>query len=172
MKKNMLAVLILLVLVVNLTLTAYMIFTVLPNAKRTDELITKIMQIIDLELESPLPVDINVEYSIKDVEKFPLDELTTNLQAGEDGQSHYALIKGGSLTINTKDADYKELGPKVKDMQRDIESFFVLETSKYSKEQLLTSEYYEQVKSKILTDIQTLFNSKMIVDITFSYVFQ
>ena len=57
-------------------------------------------------------------------------------------------------------------------MQRDIESFFVLETSKYSKEQLLTSEYYEQVKSKILTDIQTLFNSKMIVDITFSYVFQ
>ena len=67
MKKNMLAVLILLVLVVNLTLTAYMIFTVLPNAKRTDELITKIMQIIDLELESPLPVDINVEYSIKDV---------------------------------------------------------------------------------------------------------
>ena len=55
MKKNMLAVLILILTIVNITLTAVLMFTVLPNAKQTDNLITRLMQIIDLELESPLP---------------------------------------------------------------------------------------------------------------------
>ena len=51
MKKNMLAVLILILIIVNITLTAVMMFTVVPNAKQTDNLITRLMQIIDLELE-------------------------------------------------------------------------------------------------------------------------
>ncbi len=171
MKKNMLAVLILLVLVVNLTLTAYMIFTVVPNAKRTDELITKIMQIIDLELESPLPAELNTSYSIIDVTKVKLDEMTTNLQVGDDGKTHYAVITG-SLTVNTKDEDYKDLGPKVEEMTSDIRSYFITETSKYTYEQLLTTEYKQECKEKILTDIQALFQSKMIVDITVDYLFQ
>ena len=171
MKKNMLAVLILLVLVVNLTLTAYMIFTVVPNAKRTDELITKILQIIDLELESPLPTDINIEYSIKDIEKKQLDEMTTNLQVGADGKTHYAVISA-SLTVNTKDADYAELGPMIDVMTSDIKSFFISETSKYTYEELILSENKQQVKEKILADVQGLFNSRMIVDITVDYLFQ
>ena len=171
MKKNMLAVLILVVLVVNLTLTAYMIFTVVPNAKRTDDLITKILQIIDLELESPLPTDINVSYDIIDVEKVTLEEMTTNLQVGADGKTHYAVITG-SLTINTKDEDYKTLGPKVVDMTSDIRSYFISETSRYTYEELLTTESKMEVKEKILGDIQALFNSKMIVDITVDYLFQ
>ena len=171
MKKNMLAVLILLVLVVNLTLTAYMIFTVLPNAKRTDELITKIMQIIDLELESPLPVDMNVSYDIKDVEKIQLEDMTTNLQVGEDGKTHYAVITA-SLTVNTKDEDYKELGPMIEVMKSDIKSYFITETSKYTYEELILNENKQEVKDKILTDIQALFNSRMVVDITVDYLFQ
>ena len=171
MKKNMLAVLILLVLVVNLTLTAYMIFTVLPNAKRTDELITKIMQIIDLELESPLPVDMNVSWDIKDVEKVQLEDMTTNLQVGEDGKTHYAVITA-SLTVNTKDEDYKELGPMIEVMKSDIKSYFITETSKYTYEELILNENKQEVKDKILTDIQALFNSRMVVDITVDYLFQ
>ena len=169
MKKNMLAVLILVVLVVNLTLTAYMIFTVVPNAKRTDDLITKIMQIIDLELESPLPKDINIDYSILDVVKVNLDEMKTNLKIGADGKAHFAIING-SLTINTKDEDYKELSPKVDEMKSDIVTFFVSETAKYTFEELETTEIKEEAKAKILNDIQSLFNSRMIVDITISFL--
>ena len=51
----MLTVLVLILCIVNLTLSAYIVFTVVPNAQRTDTLITKILQIIDLELESPTP---------------------------------------------------------------------------------------------------------------------
>ena len=171
MKKNMLAVLILVVLVVNLTLTAYMIFTVVPNAKRTDDLITKIMQIIDLELESPLPTNINQEYSIEDIAVITLDEQTTNLQAGEDGKAHYAVIKS-SLLVNTKDEDYERLGAKIEDMKPKLQSIFVNETAKYTYEELLTTEAKAEVKEKILTDVQALFNSRMIVDITVDYLFQ
>ena len=64
MKKNMLTILVIILCIGNLTLSAYIVFTVVPNAQRTDQLITKILQIIDLELESPLPTDINNTYDI------------------------------------------------------------------------------------------------------------
>ena len=62
--------LVLILCVVNLTLSAYIVFTVVPNAQRTDTLITKILQIIDLELESPLPTNINTTYDIENIEKY------------------------------------------------------------------------------------------------------
>lgn len=171
MKKNMLAVLILVVLIVNLTLTAYMIFTIVPNAKRTDQLITKILQIVDLELESPLPKDVNVTWSIEDVEKVTLDSMTCNLAAGEDGKAHYAVIEA-SLTINTKDEDYEKLNPKVEVMKADIKSFYMKETSKHTFEELNDMAIRDEVKETVLNDIQTLFGSKFIVDITLDYLFQ
>ena len=171
MKKNMLAVLILIVLVVNLTLTAYTVFTVVPNAQRTDELITKILQIIDLELESPLPSDINITYSIVDIEKHALDEMTCNLAIGEDGKTHYAVINA-TLSVNTKDDDYATLGTLVDTFAPDIRSIIISETTKYTYEELNNTDTKAEVKETILADIQALFNSKMIVDCTVDYLFQ
>lgn len=170
MKKNMLAVLILIVCIVNLTLTAYMVFTVVPNAQRTDTLITRILQIIDLELESPLPADINVSYSIDDVEKFEVgDDITANLAPGSDGKSHYAKISA-SLTINNKDEDYARLNPKVEVMKSDIISIIKTNVSRHTSEELTNPDVAEEVKAQILIDIQTLFNSKFIVDCTVDYL--
>lgn len=171
MKKNMLAVLVLVVCIVNLTLSAYMVFTVIPNAQRTDELITKILQIVDLELESPLPVDINNSYNIEDIEKYELDEMQTNLAMGADGKAHFAMINA-SLTINTAHEDYEKYGPKVETMKADIKSYVIKETSKCTYEELITAETKEAVKAKILEDIQVLFNSKFIVDCTVDFLFQ
>ncbi len=171
MKKNMLAMLILIVLVVDLTLTAYMVFTVVPNAKRTDQLITKIMQIIDLELESPIPSDVTVSWDIKDVEKYELGEMTTNLALGDDGKPHYAVVNA-SLTINTKDEDYKDLGPKVDVMKSDITAVVKNEISKYSYEEINAADTKAAIKEQILADLQSLFKSKMIVDVTLDYLVQ
>ncbi len=171
MKKNMLAVLILILTVVNITLTAVLMFTVLPNAKQTDNLITRLMQIIDLELESPLPTGANTTWSIDDVEKYELEEMQTNLAKGDDGKVHYAQIRA-SLTINTKDEDYKTLGPKVDTMKSDIRSYIISETSRCTFEELNTTEKKEEVKQRILDDIQTLFGSRFIVDVTVDYLFQ
>lgn len=171
MKKNMFAVLILIVSIINLTLSAYMVFTVVPNAKRTDTLITKILQIVDLELESPLPSDINISYSIKDIEKKTLDEFTTNLAIGEDGKTHYAVVNS-SLSINKADENYKELGPLVDTMKADITAIIVSNVSRHTYEELSNPEVKDAIKAQVLNDIQTLFDSKMIVDCTITYLIQ
>lgn len=165
----MLAVLILVVCIVNLTLVGYTVFTVVPNAQRTDELITKIMQIIDLELESPLPKDINNTYSIEDVEKYSLDDnITANLRMGSDGKAHFAKISA-SLTINKTHEDYERLNPSVDKMKPDIQNIIISAYGKYSIDDFNndeTGELKDQIKEKILTDIQSLFNSRFIVDCT------
>ncbi len=169
MKKNMLAMLILIVCIVNLTLTAYTVFTVVPNAQRTDTLITKILQIIDLELESPLPQNINVSYSIEDIEKYEIDEMTANLSLGPDGKQHYTKISA-SLTINTKDEDYATLNPKVDVMKSDIISIIKTDISRYNNEELVAPDTKQQLKDQILSDVQALFNSRFIVDCTIDYL--
>lgn len=171
MKKNMLAVLIMLLTVVNLTLTAYMIFTVVPNAKRTDDLITKILQVIDLELESPLPSDINVSYSITDVEKYELSEMTVNLRTDTDGKSHFAKVTA-SLTINKAHEDYKTLQPYVDVMKSDISTIVMTRVSEHTVNELNQAGAVNEIKEAILADIQALFNSKFIVDCTVSYLIQ
>ncbi len=171
MKKNMLTILVLILCVVNLTLSAYIVFTVVPNAQRTDTLITKILQIIDLELESPLPTNINTTYDIENIEKYELEDMTANVAMGDDGKQHYAKISA-SLTINNADEDYVKLNPKVETMKSDIISIIKSNVSAYTHDQLGLPETKKEVKEKILTDIQTLFNSRFIVDVTVDYLIQ
>ena len=172
MKKNMLTVLVLILCIVNLTLSAYIVFTVVPNAQRTDNLITRILQIIDLELESPLPQNVNVNYSIENIEKYVLEDMTTNLAAGADGKAHYAKITNASLTINNADADYAKLNPMVETMKADIISIIKTNVSNYDSDTLGLPETKKAVKEQILEDIQVLFNSKFIVDVTVDYLIQ
>ena len=174
MKKNMLTVLVLILCIVNLTLSAYIVFTVVPNAQRTDTLITKILQIIDLELESPTPAEEdNQTYDIENIEKYTIDEskLTTNLAIGPDGKQHYAKIMA-SLTINNADADYAKLNPKVETMESDIVSIIKTNVSKYNNEELTKPETKQEIKAQILADVQELFKSKFIVDVTVDYLIQ
>lgn len=177
MKKNMLSVLVLIVCIANLTLVGYMVFTIIPNEKRTDELITKIVQIIDLELESPIPQEVQQPYSIDDVEKFSIatkdDKITCNLATGEDGKAHYAQIVTALITINSKDVDYERLNPKVETMKSDILSIFMSNVSKCTFEELSQAETKTEVKKDILNEIQALFDgSKFIVDVTLDWLVQ
>ena len=66
--------------------------------------------------------------------------------------------------------DYAKLNPKVETMKSDIVSIIKTYVSSYDNEQLAKPETKKTVKEKILNDIQTLFNSKFIVDITIDYL--
>ena len=57
MKRNMLAVVILAATLINTTLLAVLVFTVVPKAKRTDALIEKIVAAVELETESGIGKD-------------------------------------------------------------------------------------------------------------------
>lgn len=174
MKKNMLAMLILILTIVNLTLTAICAFLVIPNAKKTDELITKVLSVIDLELESPIPVEPGTtpgDYDITKVEKYVFEEMKANLKGGEDGKTHYAVINA-SLTINTDNPDYETLNPKVDTMKSDLQAIIINTVKRYTADELNDAETAAQIKTDVLNEIQSLFGSKFICDITLSYLTQ
>ena len=68
MRKNILAVIILAATLINLTLTAVMMFTFIPYTKNANTLVKNILGVLDLELESPLPGDYTAQYKLEDLE--------------------------------------------------------------------------------------------------------
>ena len=121
--------------------------------------------------EEPVQTEEGVHWRIIEAMKYELEDMTTNLQVGADGKTHYAVISA-SLTMNSADDDYDLLSPMVDVMKSDIKSLFITEISRRTYEEMLTIDVKEEVKQQILADIQSLFGSKFIVDITIMYLFQ
>lgn len=81
----------------------------MPNAQKMNTLITKICQVIDLELESPLPVEKENVVPVTDLEPILVcEEMTIKLGKGADGKNHYLQVTA-SLVLNTKAEDYKTI---------------------------------------------------------------
>ena len=113
MKKNILAIIILAATIVNISLTAILLFTVVPKAQRTDALIQKIVSILDLELENPdasdyaeIPFEERELYSIAERQTFNLSRIPG------DSKNRYAFVNI-NLLIHTKSKDYKTIQPKL-----------------------------------------------------------
>ena len=104
MKKNLISVLILALCFANLVLTALLIFTIIPETKKANNLIDQVCQAISLDLNSgtatsgsQLPQDQIVD----DALTADGDTLTFNFAPSEDGNTHY-LVCGISLSLNKK----------------------------------------------------------------------
>ena len=114
MKKNMISILILALLIVNIVLTAIMMFSVTGTAKKTSALIDDISAAINLDLKNQSATStgpVKADVSIENTEVFAIgEEMTIPLAKGADGQAHYYLV-AVSLSLNTKHEDYKKLQP-------------------------------------------------------------
>ena len=118
MKKNMLTIIILALLVVNIIMTAIMMFTVIPANKKTIGLVDEIAGAIKLDAAgygtagtptgsagSNVSLADSATYSIEDQQTF-------QLKKGEDGESHYVVCKVALLMNKTSD-DYVQFGPTI-----------------------------------------------------------
>lgn len=170
MKKNLISVLILALVLANLILTGILIFTIVPQSKKSNELINQVCNAIDLELSSgagenasTVPVDdINV-YNIA-------DSFTVNLKEGADGKSHYVIFSVG-LSINSKSeacSKYGEAGENLADKETIIKNDINTIVSNYTIDEFNNDQ--QTVKDAILADMQEMFGSDYIVGINFSSV--
>lgn len=169
MKKNMLSILILALLVVNIVLTAIMMFSVSGTAKKTSALIDDISAAINLDLENQNSASTSVEVAdvpIGDIEVFAIpDEMTIHLAKGADGKDHYYLV-AVSLSINMKHEGYKKLRPAV-DTQVDlIKGEIISVIGSHTLEEIQESP--DTVRMEILQRIQKLFDSQFIFNVTFT----
>ena len=109
MKKNLLAVIILALVLVNLILTAVLVFSIIPQTKKSNELIDQVCAAINIELEggqnkdsSAVPIEEIAVYNIT-------DNFTVNLADNGDGKKHYAVFSVG-LSVNKTSESYATYG--------------------------------------------------------------
>lgn len=107
MKKNFFALITFALVLVNLVLTAVMALAVIPETQKANELITKVADAIDLDLQSGDAAATGM-YDISQLEPFDFSEtFTVNLKKGADGQAHYAIV-GVSLSLNKESKTYQD----------------------------------------------------------------
>jgi flagellar FliL protein len=168
MKKNLISVLILALVFANFVLTAILMFTVLPQTKKANELIEKVCSAIDLDLNSGaatgtsnVPIDEQEIYKVNAGE-----DITTNLAAGDDGKNHYAVVSV-SLVLNTKSSNYEKYGQDFLTSQDDsIKDNVIKVVSSYTYDEFTTN--LDKVREELLTDMQDIFGSDYIIGVNFS----
>lgn len=163
MKKNIFSVIITALTVINVVLTAIMFFVMLPTFQKTNNLITQVASVINLELEDENSSG-DEQYTLADLEEVPVtfeETQNLNLAVGSDEKEHYATLDGYTLSLNKKSKDYKKLSETVKKNQTKFTDIVRDVISSHSKDDI--SE--DVIKQEALKQIQELLDSKVVVEI-------
>lgn len=168
MKKNLMSVIILAFTLVNFVMTALLLFTVLPETKKANELVEKVCSAIDLELNNGAGSGIS-NVPIKDVETYVLnggETMNMNLKMDDSGKTHFTVLKV-SLSLNKKSDNYKTYSPEVLAEKEEIICNNVIQiVGTYSLQEFSSDS--QQVQNEILKDMQTMFGADYIVGVNFS----
>lgn len=161
MKRNMLAIVILAATLINLTLSAVMIFTVIPKAKRTDALIEKIVAAVELETESGIGKDYG-EILPADQDEYTFTDKVVNLKpTGDDVSIAQVSI---TITLNKKHDDYATIQPLITAKENKIVSAVGSVLSDYTSAEVAL--YTEDINKDALVKIQEIFQSECIIEAT------
>lgn len=169
MKKNMISIIILALLIVNIVLTAIMMFSVTNASKKTAALVDNIATALDLELTAQNGGEDAEEEAVPmtDTETYQISEsMTIPLKSGEgDDKDHYCLVSV-TLSINTKDKGYKTYGSDLSEQENLIKSEINDTFAQYTVDEAKNNQ--DQIKQEILERVQTMFDSKFIYNVSFS----
>lgn len=169
MKKNLLSVIILALVFANFVLSGIIVFTLVPSTKQANELITKVCEAINLEVNSGatnglsnLPVSQIATYAVNSGET-----MTTNLTTGEDKESHYAVFSV-ALNLNNESEEYvKNNTVSISEKESIILDKINAVVRSYTLEELNAEGGVEKVKKDVLKQLQNMFGADYIVGISF-----
>ena len=165
MKKNLISIIILALLIVNIVLTAIMMFSVTTTHRKTAALVGDIASAISLDLGTCENGEQEEEIvPMADVVTYTIADMTIPLKKGEDGESHFAMLSV-TLSMNSKNKDYKKYGDLT--TREDLIKGEIIEAvGQYTLEEVNTDP--QILKDNILSRIQGLFDSDFIFDVTLS----
>lgn len=163
MKKNLATILLIAMAFVNLTLSIVLVFVVVPSATKTNKLVTRVMQILDLELESVEPTP---ELGVEDIEVYTFEQkVTVNLaKSNGDSNDHFAVFSV-SLSMDKTNKDYSTKSALVSTNENNIKEIISEEFGKYTADTVLDDK--EEIKEAILAQLAEYFNSDFIINISF-----
>ena len=164
MKKNLMTVIILALVFANFVLTAIMMFTIVPTTQKANELITRVCEAIDLELNSGaatglnnLPIDQIATYNVSSGEK-----MTINLAGGDN----YALV-AVSLSVNKESERYKDATTTILTEQEAIIKNTINQIIRqYTNDEFL--ENTQEVQDEICKSLQKTYGADYVVGVNFA----
>ena len=168
MKKNLISIIILALLVVNIILTAVMMFSVVPANNKTIALVTDIASAMELELSDPnlAAATADKQVSVEDTVTYDIeDQMTISLRKGEDGKDHYAIVSV-SLCMDTKNEDYEKYGADIASAEAMIKNEIndAIGSLTYEEAQVMTTA---EIQEAVLTKIQAMYGSAFIYKVVF-----
>ncbi len=174
MKRNMLAIIILAVSIVNLAMTAFMMLTVMNTNSKTVKLIGDVAAAVNIDNTTLVPPSSGIGASVV----VPMDrtatydiggddKMTIAFAPGEDGETHYAQVEV-VLSLNMDSDGYKTFGATMDDRKSLIRSKIIDIMSSYTMEQC--RENQTQVQEQILEGLQEMFDSDFIFKVSFSNI--
>ena len=164
MKKNILTIVIMAATLINVILSAVLVFSVMPAMNKTSNLVDKVASVIDLEIE-----DANAEeqeYTMDDLDPYqktydPAVNINLKKEAGDD-TNHYAQLSGFTLSFNTKAEDYSEISESIQGNDVYVDDIVKETISSYS----ASSIDLVKVRAEIVKKIQEKYNTKAVVEIS------
>ncbi len=174
MKKNLLSVLILVLMIVNIALSAVMMTNVISTNQKTAELMDSIGVAMNLELYTP---GAGPEVALSDTVTHVMDQMTIQLAysqaVNEDGTTTSSkpvyLVFDISLLMDKTHEDFESYSGSIADYDSVIKDAVEEVVSNYTEEECRVS-FTGDIRNEILTKIQDLFESKFIYGITLSNI--
>lgn len=175
MKKNLISLIVLVLVFANLALTAILTITVLPEAKKANELVSKVCAAIDLDLEGgPVEGAVTSSVSMADLATYDIpsnseEKMTIPLKDGGDGEDHFAVV-AITLSMDSKHEDYKEFGSEkaLAEKESVIKGTINDVISQYTVDEMKNNQ--TEVKDAVLASLQSLFGSTFITGVNFSSI--
>ena len=164
MKKNILTIVIMAASIINLILSAVLIFSVMPTMNKTSNLIDKVSSVIDLEIESQSKEDELTP--IQDMDNITVTyekNVNINLQkdAGDD-TNHYAVISGIVVSLDKEADGYSDVKKLMETSTVYVEDI-VKETISSFTASTITQP---GIKEEAIKRLQERYDTKCIVDIS------
>lgn len=176
MKRNLLSVLILVLLIVNIAMSAVMMISVTSTNQKTAALMDSILSAMNLELNSPGSLS---GVSLADTETYNIGTMTVRLApseiVNEDGSTGTSdrqmyIVFDIALLLNKTHADYEQYGgEKMSQYDSMIKDAVEKVVNNYTEEEC-SADFSGAIRDEILAAIQDLFHSQVVYGITLNNV--
>ncbi len=174
MKKSMLNVITLALVLVNLILTVLLTFSLVSTNKKTNSLITKVAEIIDLDAGGGLTNNTSGSGSvgiedIKYVDVKNNDSTDIIVSFVDNGKTRYAVLTV-SIGLNSKAKDYSTVSTSIDNGMKVIVNKVTNEANKYTYSTISASK--ATIEADLLKELQELFKTETIESVLVNMVIQ
>ena len=174
MKKSTLNVITLALVLINLVLTVILTFSLVSTNNKTNKLISKVAEIIDLDVAGADTGDKGTSSS-SGLDDITYVDVTNNdskdimISYTDGGKTHYAIMNV-SLGLNTKAKDYTTKSTTINNGMKVIVNAVQTEAMKYTYSTVASSK--ATIEADLLEQLQDTFQTQSITSVIVSIVVQ